>query len=216
MLSMDRGGQRSHCEASLPSLTLMHEPICFPWQKAHQNTTPCPPSNMSFSPFPPLLIYPSFFCLPFLLLVFLSISVFCLLNELFPRVVSSGMQSVSSQHHRQWVPLARERLMLWMIVNCLAISRGCERDKSTIKFDRLPPLPPPPLSSAASPVTSLNHSNFPSSFYLCCPHFLAPSSPSQFTLSSFCHFPFCYPNASSKVMRQKSYPCGVLYGFVPH
>lgn len=30
--------------------------------------------------------------------------------------------------------------MLRMIVNCLAISRGCERDKSTIKFDRLPPL----------------------------------------------------------------------------
>lgn len=96
------------------------------------------------------------------------------------------MQSASSRHHGQWVPLARERLMLWMIVNCLAISRGCERDKSTIKFDRLPPsLPPPPLSSAASPVTSLNHSNFPPSFYLCCPHFLSPPSPSQFTLSSF-------------------------------
>lgn len=78
--------------------------------------------------------------------------------------------------------------MLWMIVNCLAISRGCERDKSTIKFDRLPPIPPPPppppliCDTPSLPSISLI---FP---FLClrCPLRLTPTSPSQFTLSSFC------------------------------
>lgn len=88
-------------------------------------------------------------------------------------------------HHGQRVPVARERLMLWMIVNCLAISRGCERDKSTIKFDRLPPsIHPTPLSPAASPVTSLDHSNFPVSFSQC------PSSFRSLRLHSpSSHFP---------------------------
>lgn len=63
--------------------------------------------------------------------------------------------------------------MLWMIVNCLAISRGCERDKSTIKFDRPPPTPPPPPPHPLSlPSVGLI---FP---FLCLR--LTPTSPAQF------------------------------------
>lgn len=89
--------------------------------------------------------------------------------------------------------MAHERLMLWMIVNCSPISGGCERDNSTIKFDRLPLLLLLHLSRLQHPVTSLNHSNF-LSFCFFLSSFSRSTFTLPFTLSSFFHLPICYLN----------------------